>query len=140
MPTTKKKTAKKKTRPDLGGCPCAGRHLEKFIQPAVLTVLAERPLHGYLILQRLGEMPMFKAQLPDSTGVYRFLKAMEDRGLVVSAWDVSRSGPAKKLFRLTGAGRRCLRNWAATLAGYHEQIGRMLRMVRRAGLSAGFKG
>jgi DNA-binding PadR family transcriptional regulator len=70
-----------KTRP-LAGCPCTGCNLDKFIQPAVLAVLAEGATHGYHVVQRLSEMPMFRGQVPDITGVYRFLKAMEDRGLV----------------------------------------------------------
>ncbi len=123
---------KRKVMASLDKCPCAGRHLEKFVQPAVLSLLAEEPLHGYLLLQRLGRMPMFKGHVPDSTGVYRFLKAMEDRGLVVATWDLSESGPAKKQFRLTAKGRRCLETWVATLEGYCDGLAHMLRTLRQA--------
>ncbi|MFB3892679.1 MAG: PadR family transcriptional regulator [Phycisphaerae bacterium] len=117
---------------DLDDCPCAGRHLDKFIQPAVLTVLAGEPLHGYRIVQCLGRMPMFHGRKPDATGVYRFLKAMEDRGLVRSAWDLSDTGPAKRLFDLTRDGRKCLARWIATLEEYHQQVGQMVRLLRGA--------
>ena len=125
------RVTRKKT-PKLDDCPCAGRHLEKFIQPAVLSALAAEPLHGYLLVQRLGKMPMFQAQSPDSTGVYRFLNAMEDRGLVVASWDVSQSGPARKLFRLTAEGKRCLKQWVTTLERYYSHFGQMLHILRRA--------
>lgn len=123
---------KEKVMASLDQCPCAGRHLEKFVQPAVLSLLAEEPLHGYLLVQRLGKMPMFKDHAPDSTGVYRFLKAMEDRGLVVAAWDLSESGPAKKQFRLTAKGRKCLETWVVTIEGYYDALGHMLRTLRHA--------
>lgn len=127
-------TSKKTKTATLDECPCAGRHLEKFIQPAILAVLAEEPLHGYLLVQRLGRLPMFMEQSPDSTGVYRFLKAMEDRGLVVAEWDLSKSGPARKLLRLTAKGRECLDQWVATLEGYYSQFGQMLDVLRQAAI------
>ena len=111
-------------------CPCVGGNLDKFIQPAVLAVLSEGPLHGYRILQHLGAIPMFESCPPDTAGVYRVLKAMQGRGLVTSAWDVSASGPAKRRFDLTAAGRQCLGLWAQTLADYHRRIGRMIRLLR----------
>ena len=117
---------------ELAECPCSGRNLDKLIQPAVLAILAEKPLHGYLIVQSLADMPMFKGHEPDNTGVYRFLNAMEDRGLLTSAWDMSDSGPAKKLFDLTNKGRECLAKWVATLREYREQIGELLGHLQRA--------
>ena len=42
---------------DMDACPCAGIHLDKFIQPAILAFLTEGPLHGYNIAQRLVEIP-----------------------------------------------------------------------------------
>ena len=125
-------TSKRKKTLSLDECPCTGRHLEKFIQPALLGVLAGEPLHGYLLVRRLGGMAMFRSHSPDSTGVYRFLKAMEDRGLVVAAWDLSESGPARKLFRLTGKGRECLETWVTTIEGYYGHLVQMLKALRRA--------
>jgi DNA-binding PadR family transcriptional regulator len=117
---------------ELADCPCSGRNLDKLIQPAILAILAEKAQHGYLIVQGLAAMPMFKGHEPDNTGVYRFLHAMEERGLLTSAWDMSDSGPAKKLFDLTNPGRECLAKWVATLREYHEQIGELLELLQRA--------
>ncbi len=113
-------------------CPCSGRNLDKLIQPAVLAILAEKAQHGYRIVQGLSAMPMFKGHEPDNTGVYRFLNAMEVRGLLTSAWDISQSGPAKKLFDLTDSGRHCLAKWVATLREYRDQIGELLSHLQRA--------
>ncbi len=111
-------------------CPCAGRNLDKLVQPAILTVLACEDVHGYVLVQRLAEMPMFRGQKPDATGVYRFLRQMEERALVTSTWDTSEAGPAKRLYRLTEAGRGCLVRWVDTLAAYHEAIGALLDVTR----------
>ena len=118
--------------PDLDACPCSGRNLDRLIQPAVLAVLAAGPLHGYRIVQDLASMPTFEGRCPDAAGVYRFLKAMENRGLVSSAWDLSEAGPAKRLFELSEPGRQCLSLWATTLKGYQQQIGRLARTLRSA--------
>jgi DNA-binding PadR family transcriptional regulator len=113
-------------------CPCSGRNLDKLIQPAVLAILSAKALHGYRIVQSLGVMPMFQGHEPDNTGVYRFLNAMEERGLLTSAWDISGSGPAKKLFDLTAEGRKCLAKWVTTLREYRGQIGELLEHLERA--------
>ena len=117
---------------DIDNCPCTGATLEKLIQPAILTVLAQEALHGYRIAERIGEMPMFRGQKPDGSGVYRFLKGMEAKGFVVSTWDTSDSGPAKKLYELTAAGEECLSRWVETLDEYRRRIGGLLTMARKA--------
>jgi len=111
-------------------CPCAGRNLDKLVQPAMLTVLAQEDVHGYVLVQRLAEMPMFGGQKPDATGVYRFLRQMEERALVTSTWDISESGPAKRLYHLTEAGLDCLLRWSETLAAYQAAIGELLNVTR----------
>ena len=118
--------------PDLGLCPCAGATLGRLIQPAIMSVLAAGPMHGYFIVQRLAGAPMPGGCQPDPTGVYRMLRGMEKRGLVASAWGQSDSGPDKRLYRLTPAGRRCLGLWVETLTAYRQSIGRLLSVARRA--------
>ena len=89
---------------DFTECPCSGKWLGRLLHPAVMAVLAEAPLHGYRIAQRLEEMAMFKNQPPDHGGIYRLLKSMEDDGFVVAAWDLTESGPAKRRYELTADG------------------------------------
>ena len=111
-------------------CPCAGRNLDKLVQPAILTLLAREDAHGYMLVQHLAEMPIFRGQKPDATGVYRFLRQMEERELVTSTWDTSETGPAKRLYHLTDAGRACLNRWAETLSIYHCALGELLELTR----------
>jgi DNA-binding PadR family transcriptional regulator len=117
---------------DLAGCPCTGETLDKFIQPAIMAVLADGPMHGYGLAERIGAMPGFAGQNPDVSGIYRCLKGMEKRKLVVSAWDTSNAGPAKKTYRITPQGRQCLRRWGRTLATYRREITALLKTVRIA--------
>lgn len=111
-------------------CACDGRTLARLVQPAILTALAQGEAHGYMIVRRLSEMPMYRGHKPDATGVYRFLRQMEQTGLVTSEWETSKAGPAKRLYRLSGAGRDCLGRWVATLAQYREAIGQLLELTR----------
>lgn len=115
-------------------CPCTGKTLAKIVQPAVLAVLAEQPLHGYLIVQRLSEMMMFHGECPDPAGVYRVLRSMDQRGLVTSSWDLGKTGPAKRRFTLTPSGRACLKQWAETLEHYARSIEDLLVMIREISL------
>lgn len=113
-------------------CPCSGKTLDKLIQPAILAVLGQGPLHGYRIAERIGNMPMLKGHNPDLSGVYRFLRAMEDKGLVVSGWDCSQRGPAKKSYRLTKPGEQCLCYWIESLEEYRQGITALLKTARNA--------
>jgi DNA-binding PadR family transcriptional regulator len=117
---------------ELVGCPCTGKTLDKLIQPAILALLAEGPAHGYALAERIGAMPGFAGHKPDVSGVYRFLKAMQRKRLVVSAWDLSEAGPAKKTYQLTSDGRHCLRRWVRTLEEYREGIAALLKTARKA--------
>jgi DNA-binding PadR family transcriptional regulator len=87
------------------------RHLPAFI----LLALAEEPLHGGAILAALSERtPRFA---PDSAAVYRTLRQCEEDGEVVSEWDTSARGPARRRYRLTKAGWKKLDAWREDIEG-----------------------
>ena len=109
-----------KSDEDMQECAELGKSLNRLSQPTILTILAasEKPLHGYVIVQRAAASPMFGGKKPDATGVYRTLKRLEEQGLVTSRWDTPEEGSAKRLFTLTDKGRACLRRWIDALACY----------------------
>jgi len=107
---------------DFDGCSCTGINLDKFIQPMILLFLAEQDLHGYGLTQKIMNSPMFKGEKPDPTGVYRFLKSMENRQFVVSTWELAESGPPKKIYKITATGMTCLETWIDTLRDYVKSI------------------
>lgn len=119
---------------ELNECAQLGKSLSRLSQPTILTILAasEEPLHGYVIAQRAAESPMFGGSKPDPTGIYRTLKSMEEQGLLSSAWDTPKSGPAKRAFTLTKEGSKTLRRWIDSLACYQATIGELREEAAQA--------
>ena len=94
--------------------------------------LAKGPMHGYKLAERLAAMPVCGGRKPDLSGIYRALKWMEEHGYVTSAWDAPESGPAKKSFRITPDGKRCLGCWIETLERHRKGITALLNTARKA--------
>ena len=113
-------------------CPCVGATLDKLIQPAILAILADGPLHGYELAKKIGDIPHFLDESPDMSGVYKILKSLEARGIVTSVWSISEKGQQKRQFTITDTGRQCLENWNVTLKNYHKTIGSLLKTVQKA--------
>ena len=102
--------------------------VERFSEPAILLLLRERPAHGYELLEQLRALG--GGDRVDMGNVYRALRALEEEGVVSSAWDESAPGPSKRTYELTGAGHRLLDEWADALARAQEQIARFLTRYR----------
>ncbi|WP_226830809.1 PadR family transcriptional regulator [Brevibacterium sp. FME17] len=82
----------------------------------ILDVLAVAPRHGYGISQALvaaGLQPIKGAQL------YPALVRLQDQGAIVAQWEESESGPARKVYELSAAGRA---QGAALRAEWHSFI------------------
>jgi PadR family transcriptional regulator PadR len=88
--------------------------IERFVEPALLLLLRERPMHGYELLERLPEVTGDEARV-DVGNLYRVLRALEDEGIVTSEWSAELPGPARRTYELTDAGRRLLDHWAEAL-------------------------
>lgn len=119
---------------DLNECAQLGKSLSRMSQPTILAILkeADKPLHGYKIVQLAAGSPMFGGSKPDAAGIYRTLKKMEEQGLVTASWDTPDSGSAKRMFTLTENGRECLRRWIDALACYCETIQDLRKMAASA--------
>ena len=103
-------------------CACKGGNLDRFIQPIILLILKEGPDTGYGIFKRVGTFSMFREEKPDATGIYRYLRIMEGRGLLESFECKEGDNKYKKKYRITEDGRVCLENWKKTLTVYAESI------------------
>ena len=113
-------------------CSCVGATLDKMIQPAILAILTEGPLHGYEMAQKIGDIPHLFEESPDLSGIYRILKSFEKRGMVASSWNITQGGHPKRIFAITESGRQCLQHWMDTLQNYHKGIGSLLKTVQKA--------
>jgi DNA-binding PadR family transcriptional regulator len=96
-----------RTRPCVAG---PGRALAR-LEPWLLLLLAERPAHGYELLERLDTLP--EAPHADRGHLYRSLRRLEGEGLVASSWQTPVSGPPRREYTLTEDGRLALNGWAA---------------------------
>jgi PadR family transcriptional regulator, regulatory protein PadR len=88
--------------------------IERFVEPALLLLLRERPMHGYELLERLPELTGDETRV-DVGNLYRVLRALEDEGIVTSEWSAELPGPARRTYELTEAGRGLLDRWAEAL-------------------------
>jgi PadR family transcriptional regulator len=95
--------------------------VERFVEPALLLLLAERPMHGYELLERLPELAREERRV-DLGNLYRLLRSLEEEGIVGSEWDDGLPGPAKRVYRLTGSGRALLAGWAAALGEVRDVV------------------
>jgi len=94
--------------------------VERFVEPSLLLLLRERPLHGYELLERIPELGADGRV--DIGNLYRLLRSLEDEGLVSSEWSAELPGPAKRTYELTAEGRRLLDKWAEALQRADQTI------------------
>lgn len=112
-------------------CACTGRSLPRLLRPGIMAFLARGEAHGYQIAQHLSGMRVFRGREPDHPGVYRALKEMAAEGLVAFSWETGDSGPARRVFALTQAGKGCLETWVATLRDYRDAVNELLALLRQ---------
>ena len=103
-------------------CSCKGKSLDHFLQPAILMLLSEEEMHGFALLKRISETPLFNGEYPDPTGLYRFLKKMEAQGMLSSREEVQENFPSKKMYSITEFGKECLVNWETTIRQYAAEL------------------
>jgi poly-beta-hydroxybutyrate-responsive repressor len=87
--------------------------VERFVEPAVLLLLRDRPRHGYELLELVPEL--VGDERVDVGNLYRALRALEEDGIVRSEWSAELPGPAKRTYELTDDGNALLDRWAAAL-------------------------
>jgi DNA-binding PadR family transcriptional regulator len=102
------------------------------VRAAILALLSERPMHGYQVIQEIGERTGGLWR-PSPGSVYPALQQLEDEGLVVIE-----KAEGRKVARLTDAGSAHAEErrdeltgvWEAAMGGVDE---RMLEVRRLAG-------
>ena len=88
------------------------------IRAAILTLLAEEPMHGYQIIQVISERSGGN-WTPSPGSVYPTLQQLEDEGLIEPA--ASESG--RRVFALTDTGRAAANEAAAEAAPWEDAVG-----------------
>jgi len=83
-----------------------GEALKGHLDLLLLAALAERPSHGYAVVETLRSRSAGAFDLPEGT-LYPALHRLEDSGLVASRW-TEEEGRRRRVYHLTVKGRRTL--------------------------------
>ena len=76
---------------------------------AILSLIAERPRHGYEIEQVIEERGMREWTEIGFSSIYYLLKKLEQAALIEGKLEQAERGPARKVYHLMPAGREALR-------------------------------
>jgi PadR family transcriptional regulator PadR len=96
----------------------------RFILPAVLLLLSERPGYGYALVPRLQEFPFGHVDRP---AVYRALAQLERDGLAEASSENPTAGPSRRVYHITPRGSRVLRAWMGVIKEEQDYLGQVLR-------------
>lgn len=92
----------------------------------ILRVVAQEPLHGYAIAQRLRQISRDVVQVPQGS-LYPALHRLENRKVLSAEWKPSETGRSAKYYTLTARGRAYLKSEAESWDRLSEAIRRILR-------------
>ncbi|MEJ7893369.1 MAG: helix-turn-helix transcriptional regulator [Solirubrobacteraceae bacterium] len=94
-----------------------------FLRTCILLLLKESPAHGYDLLERAQAFGFTRS---DPGGLYRTLRALEDDGLVHSAWEPSTQGPDRRIYEITRPGAEQLHDVALSVRAGSEIMARFV--------------
>ena len=86
----------------------------RWIEPFLLLLIADGPIHGYSVISRLNGMEVASEGI-DVGMVYRTLREFESQGLVKTKWGLE-EGPPRREYRLTAKGLQVLDEWVGVMA------------------------
>nr|WP_245188172.1 PadR family transcriptional regulator [Frateuria flava] len=111
-------------------------HLKKFqkelsagtVSLVLLAVLEQsrQPLYGYQIAKRLEELGE-GVLAGKQSALYPVLRNLEAAGLLASEVEPSVSGPPRRYYRVTPAGREVLREWVAAWNATRDSVDKVLQ-------------
>ena len=119
-----------RTRGESGAWEVRAR-VERFGEPALLALLAARPTHGYELIELLPELS--GEERVDVGNLYRALRALEEEGLVTSAWSADLPGPTKRTYTLTPEGHDLLAAWLAAVERLRDGLTTFLETTQEGG-------
>lgn len=113
-------------------CSCGMGNLYRFVEPVALYLLRIRGrTHGYDLLGALNDNALTDSRI-EPGALYRTLRRLEEYGFVVSEWDVSGGGPARRVYELTPDGEEHLREWLVVLERMNRSLTRFVGDIRSA--------
>ncbi|MCL4377902.1 MAG: helix-turn-helix transcriptional regulator [Actinobacteria bacterium] len=99
---------------NINRCSCKSGRISRFLIPAILLLLSEKPSHGYELTEKYTEFGFTEAG-SDPGAIYRTLKLLDSEGFIKSKWDTDDPGPAKKIYSITDEGSELLSSWVSEI-------------------------
>jgi len=97
-----------------------------FLRPALLFMLARENLHGYSLLDGLGEFG-FNPDRVDPSLIYRTLKQMEECGWVTSRLGEESLGPQRRIYQISPEGEEYLAELVDGLRRRRDEIDSLIQ-------------
>lgn len=105
-------------------------NLYRFVEPVVLLLLKSKGrAYGYDLCPELQAHALTDAEI-ERAALYRTLRQLEMNGNVVSEWQTDRSGPARRVYKLTAKGEKHLYEWAEVLGHVSSSMARFVKQAR----------
>lgn len=114
-------------RPGRGAGKGRGRFRAQLMEPVILLALRHQPAHGYTLLD---ELDRFGLGQMDPSMLYRLLRDMETRALLISQWEEEETqGPPRRIYRITPQGLEALSLWREHLLHQRDQVQHILNAL-----------
>ena len=96
--------------------------LRGLLHIAIIDLIKDKPAHGGEIYQTLKEK--FLIDIPRGI-IYALLRKMEEDSLILSNWDIQKSGPARRIYHITEEGLEYLNCYLGRL----RRAGQMIHIL-----------
>ncbi|SHJ79212.1 PadR family transcriptional regulator [Desulfofundulus thermosubterraneus] len=103
---------------------------DRLLQPVLLFLLRLKPSHGYELIQRLAQLDLLEGEADPAT-VYRNLRRMEQEGLVISSWEATGTGPARRRYAVTPKGDELLDAWMVAVRRQKEKLEKFIQLYEK---------
>ena len=97
--------------------------LKGVLDMCVLASIVEEPNYGYALVQKLNDTGL---TVPNEGSIYLVLKRLKSRGRIVDELVASESGPARKVYHATEAGKDVLEAWMADWRAVRDGVDEVL--------------
>ncbi|MCO6044049.1 helix-turn-helix transcriptional regulator [Aeoliella sp. ICT_H6.2] len=92
----------------------------------ILTLLGEKPMHGYDILVSMGDLGDGQFRIKQGT-LYPLLYRLEREGWITAKWQEPPSGKKRKVYRLTAEGKRIQQQRAGQWQRFTKSINAIMK-------------
>ncbi len=88
----------------------------------ILLLIAEKPSHGYELMNRLRDFGIYLEGVGQMGNIYRILSELEVLGFIRSNWETIGPGPARKIYEITPEGKFHLKRIAHSAETFRDTL------------------